>query len=111
MSDRDRYARRDVWAGAATTLVEGGDCEDLALLKAASLEHLGWNGDGLAVVVGVSTAGGERRAHAVLLATLGDGTQLVLDTLASRVLAPRDGRDFEPMYATGRGRLWLVDAD
>lgn len=110
-----RYVSDDTWPGGVDrwsspleTLRGGGDCEDLALLKRESLLALGWPEERLAIVVGTSSRSRPPAMHVVLLATLADGTQLLLDSAEPGILAPRDDDYFTPAYALTRTQIYKV---
>ncbi len=50
--DYAHYHQKDYWAEPDVVLEEGGDCEDIALLKAASLLRLKWPPERMQLLVG-----------------------------------------------------------
>ena len=100
--------REDKWGFPFATLDEGGDCEDFATLKRVTLHALGWPQDGLYLLLGFSTWSERPQSHAVLLATLPDGSQVILDSMEKHVLPPADDHYFQPMMAIDRDNLYLV---
>jgi predicted transglutaminase-like cysteine proteinase len=106
--DYSHWNRQDKWGFPLATLDEGGDCEDYAMLKRVSLHYLGWPEGGLYLLIGFSTFGSQPETHAVLMATLPDGSQLILDSLEKHVLPPSDDHHFNPMMALDRGSFYLV---
>lgn len=109
-SDFQHWHRQDKWGFPFATLDEGGDCEDYAMLKRVSLHYLGWAEEGLYLVLGFSNLGPKPETHAVLMATLPDGSQLILDSLEKRVLPPAADHHFTPMVAIERDHLYFVGA-
>lgn len=107
-SDYDHWNREDMWGYPFETLLEGGDCEDFAILKLESLKHLGWSEDQFAIAVGFSNFANPPASHAVLLATLDDGAQLLLDSLEDEVSPPKADHHFSPMYALTRQHIFMV---
>jgi predicted transglutaminase-like cysteine proteinase len=99
VSDLEQYGREDVWALPTSGK---GDCEDFALLKRKMLIERGWPSSSLSVAVG-ATAQGE--AHAVLLASTGQG-QYVLDNLTSSILSPE--RTGHVIHTRQSGRAWVT---
>ena len=99
-SDWDHWHRRDYWEPLATTIKEGGDCEDFALAKAAALHIDGWPASKLRILIGYVTVRGQKVAHAVLLATTKSNREYVLDNRSKWVLSLNDfERGFQPLYS------------
>lgn len=107
-SDYEHWRRQDRWGFPFATLDEGGDCEDYAMLKRVSLRYLGWPQEGIYLLMGFSTYNGDAETHAVLMATLPDGSQVILDSQNPRILAPADDTRFTPMMAINRESFFLV---
>lgn len=61
-TDEDTYGKRDYWATPYLVLNEGGDCEDLALLKGLALTAAGLGADSMRLILGTRDGIG----HAVL---------------------------------------------
>ena len=98
--DWEHWHRRDYWEPVVTAIVEGGDCEDYALCKAAALHLDGWPHDRVRLLVGLHTAGGRRNPHAILMAKTKSGRDYVLDNLANRVVPLASYRnEFIPYYS------------
>lgn len=106
--DYQHWKRQDKWGFPYATLDEGGDCEDFAMLKRVSLHYLGWAEDRLYLLVGFSTIGDKPETHAVLMATLPDGTQMILDSNERRVRPAATDEHFKPMMALEREYLYMV---
>lgn len=105
IDDYTHYHLKDYWADPATTLEEGGDCEDIALLKAATLRYLGWPVDRMHLLVGFLTERGRAESHAVLLVETNDNRQHILRSIGDDVVEPAHFR-FIPVYAVdGSGTL------
>lgn len=65
--DDYHHYHKDFWAPPYETLVEGGDCEDIALLKAVALHIHGWNMvEKGHILIGMIDWKGKQTAHAVL---------------------------------------------
>jgi predicted transglutaminase-like cysteine proteinase len=105
--DYSHYHKADYWADPQTVLEEGGDCEDIALLKAASLRRLNWPIERLQLLVGYLIERGKKESHAVLLVQTREGHQLVLRSLANEVVHP-DHFPFIPLYAVGSNGVFVV---
>jgi predicted transglutaminase-like cysteine proteinase len=108
VSDESRPGGADHWSSPLETLRNGGDCEDLALLKRESLRLLGWPEDRLALLVGHSAEAVPPAFHAALLVTLENGAQMVLDSAEPDVLVPRHGYHFIAAYALTRTHIYKV---
>lgn len=97
--------KKDQWASPLETLENGGDCEDIAILKYVSLLELGFSEDQLRLVVLKDRALG--RGHAVLSVRLRGGLVVVLDNL-SLDLVPEDRlARYEPIYSVSGERRWM----
>lgn len=60
-------AGKDEWQTPFETITQGGDCEDIALLKATALVMKGWPKAKISLVLGrLERAGGKKQDHAVL---------------------------------------------
>ena len=108
VSDYELHQTPDLWAAPVATLQTGGDCEDFALLKAASLAFLGWDADSVTLLVGWITEDGRKRNHAVLLAVTPAGEQLILDS-ADDAIARADESRFHANFGATEDELFLVN--
>jgi predicted transglutaminase-like cysteine proteinase len=109
IADANLYQRNDVWAPPINTLILGGDCEDIALVKSWGLKYIGFPAKDLFVVVGVSSNVEPPEGHAVLVARLPDGQFYALDNLDPRVLPFGTIKSFEPAYAVNALGYWNVN--
>jgi len=109
MADSNLYKGSDVWAPPINTLIIGGDCEDIALLKGWGLKHIGFPAKDLFLVVGVSSNVNPPEGHAVLVARLPDGEFFMLDNTDRRVQPFGEVKSFEPAYAVNSLGYWDVD--
>lgn len=91
------HRKMDYWNTPHDTLVRGGDCEDIALLKAVALHFRGWPAEDMYLLVGYTRVKGKRIAHAVLVVDSGS-RRYVLDNLSDR-LVPYEEAQIEPVYA------------
>lgn len=101
---------RDQWASPIELLEQGGDCEDFALAKAATLQCLGWPIDSTYLLVGLlDRLSSEPIGHAVLVAVLGDRQDMhfVLDTVANNVSGLHRYHGFRPIYSVGSRRVTM----
>lgn len=105
VDDYTHFHRKDFWADPFTVLEEGGDCEDIALLKAASLHRLRWPPERMHLLVGFLTERGKAESHAVLLVEKATGEQVILRSITNQVVSP-DKFAFTPIYAVdGHGTI------
>ncbi len=103
--DYTHFHKKDYWADPETTLEEGGDCEDIALVKAASLHRLGWPVDRMQLLVGLLIERGRPESHAVLLVENSAGEEYILRSISNEVVTP-DSFAFLPVYAVdGKGTI------
>jgi len=96
---------RDQWASPIEFLERGGDCEDFALTKAATLYSLGWPPDSTYLLVGeLDRPPAKPTGHAVLIAVLDDrqDSHLVLDNIADSVVSLQRYQGFRPIYGLDR---------
>ena len=111
LDDYHHFHKADYWADPETTLLEGGDCEDIALVKASVLQRFGWPAERQHLLVGLLTERGKKESHAVLLVETSDGDQLVLRSINDEVVPPSE-YDFIPIYAVDqRGTLIVKSHD
>lgn len=105
LDDYTHFHKKDFWADPITVLEEGGDCEDIALLKAASLHRLRWPPDRMHLLVGFLTERGKPESHAVLLVETATGEQYILRSITNQVISP-GAFSFTPIYAIdGHGTI------
>jgi predicted transglutaminase-like cysteine proteinase len=108
ITDYEHWGVRERWGFPVEALEEGGDCEDIALLKMESLHLLGWPPERLFVLVGTSDLSGRTEGHAVLLVMLEDGSQLILDSVTPWIEPPGDDHHFFPLYAVNGEHYYKV---
>lgn len=106
--DYQLYLRDDIWATPVNTLVIGGDCEDIALVKRWGLARLGFPETEVYLVVGVTLTTSPPTGHAVLAVRLSPNDVRVLDSLQVKVLPPEQA-PFEPAYGLNAFGFWRVD--
>ena len=110
VDDYHHFHKTDYWADPETTLTEGGDCEDIALVKAATLHRFDWPTDRMHLLVGILTERGKKESHAVLMVETSGGEQLVLRSLTDQVVHPSEF-GFIPIYAVDRHGTLIVKSD
>lgn len=105
--DYSHYHKKDYWAEPDVVLEEGGDCEDIALLKAASLMRLRWPAGRMQLLVGYLVENGRRESHAVLLVITREGHQVVMRSTTDEVVPP-DRFPFVPLFAVNGEGVFVV---
>ncbi|MFQ5784015.1 MAG: transglutaminase-like cysteine peptidase [Alphaproteobacteria bacterium] len=101
--DSATYGVRDHWASPGEFLVNGGDCEDIALFKFFLLRRLGFADDRLRIVfVREDTPW---VSHAVLAVHL-DGEVYILDNLTDSVLPQGRVAGYAPLYSANETTRW-----
>ena len=108
VSDYTLYLGKDVWAPPINTLLVGGDCEDLALLKRWGLNRVGVPLQDSYLVAGLSFIRGAPVSHALLVVKLPEGGVAVLDNLHGPVLRSLREARLEPTYAVNEYGFWKV---
>ena len=101
-SDYQSSLVRDHWATPMEFLHRGGDCEDFALTKAATLNHLEWPLDKMYLAIGIlNEPPAKAQGHAVLVTILGDtlDSHAVLSNGTDEVVTLQQHRSFRPHYA------------
>lgn len=109
VDDFTHFHKKDFWDDPETTLEEGGDCEDIALLKAASLHLLNWPENRMHLLVGYLMERGKKESHAVLLIETQNGDQHILRSITDQVVLP-DQFNFLPIYAVDTEGTVIVKA-
>ena len=104
IEDCKNYARSDYWATPLEFLAEGGDCEDYAIAKYASLRALGFSTDQLRIAIVHDKI--KNIAHAVLIVYTDDGAY-VLDNQNKRVLNANDVTRYKPIFSINSSHWWL----
>jgi predicted transglutaminase-like cysteine proteinase len=107
-SDYELYLRDDIWATPVNTLVIGGDCEDIALVKRWGLIRLGFPEDEIYLIVGVTMTTNPPSGHAVLGVKAAEGDVWILDSLQNKITRPA-ASTLEPAYALNAFGFWRVD--
>lgn len=100
--DNRNYGRSDYWASPREFLTKGGDCEDYAILKFASLLALGINDQDMRLVVGRLSNG---MPHAFLATHVGS-QEYILDNRQTQVYLTNDRKDYVPKYSMNLSYRW-----
>jgi predicted transglutaminase-like cysteine proteinase len=95
----------DHWSSPLQTLEQGGDCEDIVMLKYISLMELGVPEKKLRLVVVRERKSG--LGHAVLAVQASKKLTLVLDNRTAAVLPDDRVRHYQPLYSISGKKRWL----
>jgi predicted transglutaminase-like cysteine proteinase len=104
IEDNGNYGKSDYWATPAEFLARGGDCEDFAIAKYASLRALGFKSDQMRIAIVQDKI--KRVAHAVLIVYTKEGT-LVLDNQDKRVEFADSITRYKPVFSINSNSWWL----
>ncbi len=85
-TDAEIYNQSDYWSSPVKTLLNGGDCEDFALLNVIALILNGWPTDKTHILIGYTMIEGRRQPHAVLQVETTQG-RLILNNMNNRITA------------------------
>jgi predicted transglutaminase-like cysteine proteinase len=107
IDDYHHFHKTDYWADPETALTEGGDCEDIALVKAATLRRFDWPDDKVHLLAGFLTERGKKESHAVLMVETSTGDQLVLRSITDDVVHLSEFA-FIPVYAVDQFGTLIV---
>jgi len=104
VEDIDNYHKSDYWATPVEFFSRGGDCEDYAIAKYASLRALGFTSDQLRVAVVQDTW--RNLPHAILIVYTGEGV-FVLDNQNKKVENAQNVTRYQPIFSINSTSWWL----
>lgn len=104
IEDIDNYGVSDYWATPIEFLSRGGDCEDFAIAKYASLRALGFSEDQLRLAIVHDKLKGID--HAILIVYSDDGN-FVLDNQDKKVESADDVNRYRPIFSLNNEGWWL----
>jgi len=107
IEDIDNYGKSDQWATPVEFLKRGGDCEDFAIAKYASLRALGFSADQLRVAIVKDKIKNEM--HAILIVYSSDGN-FVLDNQNKKVEAITAVSRYQPIFSINSTSWWKHSA-
>lgn len=114
--DQTVWNMPDYWATPLESMGRGlGDCEDYAIAKYITLQHLGMPNDKLRMIYVKARLGGAGSAHNQAHMVLGyfatpDAEPLILDNLISSVRAASSRQDLQPVFSFNSDGLWTSGA-
>ena len=110
--DQTVWNMPDYWATPLESMGRGqGDCEDYAIAKYITLQHLGIANDKLRMIYVKARLGGAGSAHNQAHMVLGyfatpDAEPLILDNLISSVRPASSRQDLLPVFSFNSDGLW-----
>jgi predicted transglutaminase-like cysteine proteinase len=104
IEDSQNYRKSDYWATPAEFLVRGGDCEDFAIAKYASLRALGFSPDQMRIAIVQDTI--KNIPHAILIVYTDNGA-VVLDNQSGRVANVEAVNRYRPIFSINSHSWWL----
>lgn len=107
IEDVDNYGKTDYWATPVEFLTRGGDCEDFAIAKYASLRALGFSEDQLRIAIVQDEI--KKVPHA-LLVVYADSGSFVLDNQDKNVETIASVNRYRPIFSINAANWWLHKA-
>jgi predicted transglutaminase-like cysteine proteinase len=104
ITDARNFKQNDFWQTPIEFMKRGGDCEDYAIAKYASLRSLGFSNEQLRVAIVHDEI--KNIPHAILVVYTADGTY-ILDNQDKRVRKMEDVSRYRPIYSISRQGWWL----
>ena len=96
--------KKDRWASPLESITNGGDCEDIAILKYVSLLELGFSEQQLRLVIVMERRRNE--GHALLAVKL-KKTWIILDSLSDTIQSDEAVTGYLPLYSISGKKRWL----
>lgn len=107
IEDKNNYNKSDYWATPMEFFSKGGDCEDYAIAKYASLRSLGFSSDQMRIAIVQDKI--KNIPHAILIVYSDEGT-FVLDNQEKRTKAASDVNRYKPIFSINSSNWWLHKA-
>ncbi len=107
IEDNRNYGKSDYWATPIEFFSKGGDCEDFAIAKFASLRALGFSADQMRIAIVQDKI--KNIPHAILIVYTEDGT-FVLDNQDKRARYAQDVNRYKPIFSINSTNWWLHKA-
>lgn len=107
IGDNRNWGQSDYWATPVEFLTRGGDCEDYAIAKYASLRALGVPEERLRIAIVHDEV--KDMPHAVLIVYT-DGAALILDNQSKQVKNSAYVSRYRPIFSINRQAWWLHTA-
>jgi len=104
VEDTDNYSKTDYWATPVEFLSRGGDCEDYAIAKYASLRALGFSAQQLRIAIVQDEI--KDIPHAILIVYSDEGN-FVLDNQDKKVESAALVTRYKPIFSINSSSWWL----
>lgn len=104
VGDKRNWGKSDYWATPVEFLSNGGDCEDFAIAKYASLRALGVPDNMMRVAIVKDMQ--KNLPHAILIVYTESGP-MVLDNQIKRMTPSREVSHYKPIFSINRTAWWL----
>lgn len=104
VEDSQNYGVSDKWATPVEFFAKGGDCEDFAIAKYASLRALGFSTDQLRIAIVQDKI--KNIPHAILIVYTEQGTY-VLDNQDKRLRSSAEVTRYKPVFSINATHWWL----
>jgi predicted transglutaminase-like cysteine proteinase len=104
IEDSQNYHKSDYWATPIEFLAHGGDCEDFAIAKYASLRALGFSADQMRIAIVQDKV--KNIPHAILIVHA-EGKSFVLDNQDKRVENADNVNRYKPIFSINSDNWWL----
>lgn len=104
INDSKNWGKSDYWETPVEFFTRGGDCEDFAIAKYASLRALGVPDNRMRIAIVKDTQKGI--PHAILIVYTDNGP-VVLDNQIKKVTAQSDIAHYKPIFSINRSSWWL----
>jgi predicted transglutaminase-like cysteine proteinase len=104
IEDRKNYAKSDYWATPMEFFSRGGDCEDFAIAKYASLRALGFSSEQMRVAIVQDKI--KNIPHAILIVYTDEGA-FVLDNQEKRAKKVNEVARYQPIFSLNSSNWWL----
>ncbi|MDD9899674.1 MAG: transglutaminase-like cysteine peptidase [Alphaproteobacteria bacterium] len=104
IEDRNNWKKSDYWATPVEFFSRGGDCEDFAIAKYASLRALGYSAEQMRVMIVQDKW--KNQPHAVLVVYTDEGT-FILDNQNKKVVYSDDVVRYQPIFSINSTHWWL----
>lgn len=107
ISDNKNWGKSDYWATPIEFFSRGGDCEDFAIAKYASLKALGMSDDNLRLAIVHDKI--KNIPHAILIVYANDGV-FILDNQEKEMKRAEDVTRYRPIFSINQSSWWLHKA-
>ncbi len=104
INDNKNWGKSDYWATPVEFFTRGGDCEDFAIAKYASLRALGVPDNRMRIAIVKDLQ--KNIPHAILIVYTDNGP-VVLDNQIKTVKAQSDIAHYKPIFSINRSSWWL----